>query len=214
MSCGQRVVISVLNLAVFDGGKNLDKNLWAKSCHVVILLAGREFNQILALSRRENGNNLNLMASSVTSLYLKVAQISMKLARWTSGSSVTDPLNWFAYIIWIRDGLISKLFAWTVGNTIPVTVSFTTSKAYTIPILSFSSVTHGVSSQSQSFFFSFLFLRHVLSILESKGIKFPLPDCLIHIIVTSERPKTRTKHKQKKEKFKLRLELFGIDINN
>lgn len=41
----------------------------------VIDQAGKEINQLLALSLNENGKSLSLIASSVTPLHLKVLQI-------------------------------------------------------------------------------------------------------------------------------------------
>ena len=84
-------MISFLSLAVFEGGKYLARNFWANSFQVLIDPVGREFNQSLALSLKEKGNNLNLIASSDTPLYLKVAQISKKLVMCKLRSSIGPP---------------------------------------------------------------------------------------------------------------------------
>ena len=70
--------MSFLNFAVLAGGKNFARNFCAKSSQVVMDPEGKEWSQVFALSLREKGNTLNLTASSVTPLYLKVSQISMK----------------------------------------------------------------------------------------------------------------------------------------
>lgn len=58
------------------------------SSQVVIDSMGNEFKQCFALSRNENGNNLNQAASSDTPLYLKVSQICNMY--WDPQSSKLD----------------------------------------------------------------------------------------------------------------------------
>ena len=86
-------VMSFINFADFAGGKNLVKNFYAKSFHVVIVPDGSASNHPFALSFNENGNSLNLMASSDTPFDLKVSQISKKLAMCRFGSFFKSPLN-------------------------------------------------------------------------------------------------------------------------
>ena len=85
--------ISFLNLAVLAGGKNFARNFWAKTFQVVILLAGKDCNQFLALSQSEKGNRRSRTVSFDTLLCLKVSQISKKLAMCAFGSSVEEPSN-------------------------------------------------------------------------------------------------------------------------
>ena len=61
-------MISLRNLTVLPRGKYLARNFCAKVAQSDIDPAGKEFNYSLALSFKEKGNNLSLMASSETSL--------------------------------------------------------------------------------------------------------------------------------------------------
>lgn len=73
------MVISFLIFTILAGGKNFARNVLAKSSHVVMVNGGSEFNHAFALSQRENGKSLNLIASSETLLCLKVSHNSRKL---------------------------------------------------------------------------------------------------------------------------------------
>ena len=66
--------MSFLNRAVLAGGKNLFKNLDARSFHVVTDSCGSELNQALALSLSEKGKSCNQMISSVTLFIFTVLQ--------------------------------------------------------------------------------------------------------------------------------------------
>ncbi|XP_073056952.1 uncharacterized protein [Primulina eburnea] len=68
---------------VFDGGKYFKWNALAISSQVVIEPTGKQFNQDLALSHKENENKRSLTASSETPLNLKVSQISKKSEIWS-----------------------------------------------------------------------------------------------------------------------------------
>lgn len=50
-----------------------------------------ESNHVIALSQIENGNNLSLMASSVTPFILKVSYICESLDKCECGTSVAAP---------------------------------------------------------------------------------------------------------------------------
>ena len=54
---------------------------------------GSELSHALTLSLDENGNSLNLIASSEAPLALNISQISKKLATWRFGSSLGNPWN-------------------------------------------------------------------------------------------------------------------------
>ena len=58
------------------GGNNLLRKAFDKSIQVGKVLGKCDCNQILTLSLNENGNNLSLIASSLTPLNLIVSQIS------------------------------------------------------------------------------------------------------------------------------------------
>jgi len=68
------------SFVVFAKRKYLAKNLCANPSQVVMTPGGREFNQTFALSLSEKRKSLNIIASSVTLLCLKVLQISIKFA--------------------------------------------------------------------------------------------------------------------------------------
>ena len=65
---------------ILVGGKYFARKAFANRSHVVIEAGGCEFNHALALSFNVNGKSLKRIASSYTPLYLKVSQISKKLA--------------------------------------------------------------------------------------------------------------------------------------
>lgn len=65
-------VISFLILAFLTQGKYLAKHFSAKPFHVAMEFGYKEFNQLLALSLREYGKNLNLKASSIMPGILKL----------------------------------------------------------------------------------------------------------------------------------------------
>ena len=69
-------MISLRNLTVLAGGKYLSQKFCAKVAQSNIDPTGKEFNHSLALSFKEKGNNLSLMASSRTSLTLNISHIS------------------------------------------------------------------------------------------------------------------------------------------
>ena len=71
-------MISLRNLTVLAGGKYLARNFCTKVAQSNIDPAGKEFNYSLALSFREKGNNLNLIASLGTPLTLNISHISKK----------------------------------------------------------------------------------------------------------------------------------------
>ena len=73
-----KLVILLCSLIVLVGGKYLARNFCVKVAQLVIDPTVKEFNHSLALSFREKGNNLSLMASSGTSLTLNVSHISRK----------------------------------------------------------------------------------------------------------------------------------------
>ncbi|KAJ0725229.1 hypothetical protein HanPI659440_Chr12g0456401 [Helianthus annuus] len=78
--------------------------------------AGSDISQALALSRNENGNNLNRTTSSETSLMLNVEHTLRKAAMCHPGSSCSRPSNCteFCTILIMLD-LISKVGASIVG---------------------------------------------------------------------------------------------------
>ena len=59
----------------------------------VIELGFNELSHSLALSLKEKGNSLSLIASRLTPFILKVSQISKNEARWALGSSEGNPTN-------------------------------------------------------------------------------------------------------------------------
>ena len=112
-------MISSLSFVVLEGGKYLFKNISVKSSHVVIEFGGNELSQLFALSLKENGNNLNLMASSEIPLCLNVSQSSRNCTKCSFGSSEGKPENWSKFwMIWMKAGLISKLFPYTGSRRI------------------------------------------------------------------------------------------------
>jgi hypothetical protein len=117
---------------VFVGGKYFAKNASANWSQVVMVPIVKDCNHALALPANENGNNLSLMASSVTPLTLRVLQISRKTDRCKFGSSFGKPLNGYCWTIFIRAGLSSKLFAPTAGATmlVLIDVAFGTTKSF------------------------------------------------------------------------------------
>lgn len=60
--------------AILEGEKYLVMKLCANSSHVVMEPLGNAKSQCLALSRKENGNSLNMIVSSIIPLHLKVSQ--------------------------------------------------------------------------------------------------------------------------------------------
>ena len=73
--------ISPLNYEVLDSGKNLVKNFYANSFYEPILLGCKDWSHPLALSLRENRNNLIRITSSITPFNLIVSQISKNVAK-------------------------------------------------------------------------------------------------------------------------------------
>jgi len=59
-------VISALNLAVLSGGKYLRRKAFERANQVVMEFGSSLRSQSLALSFKENGKSLNLMASALT----------------------------------------------------------------------------------------------------------------------------------------------------
>ena len=101
--------MSFLNLAFLVGGKYFIKNFSAKSFQVVIESDGKEFNQALARSLKEYGNNLSFKISSVTPFILNALATYMNNRRWRWGSSIGNPLNWPTVCnIWNMTSLSSK----------------------------------------------------------------------------------------------------------
>lgn len=63
-------------VAILVGGKYIAKLIFVNSSYVVIVYGARELSHILAVSFRENGNNLRRMSSLVMPVYLNISQIS------------------------------------------------------------------------------------------------------------------------------------------
>ena len=71
-----KLVILLCSLTVLVGEKYLARNFCVKVAQLVIDPTVKEFNHSLALSFREKGKSLSVMASSGTPFTLNISQIS------------------------------------------------------------------------------------------------------------------------------------------
>ena len=76
-ACLKKVMLEH-SLAILIGGKNLARNFWVRSSHILMEFAGSEERHVLALFVTENGDRYNRIPSSDTLFYWKVSQTSMK----------------------------------------------------------------------------------------------------------------------------------------
>lgn len=104
-----------LSFAILDGGKYLARNLWSKSCYLVIELEGKYFNLKFYFSPNENGNFLSLMAFR-DFIILKCCidlQETDNMQVWILYKSL---LKLRICIILMIKCINSKLLAWMVGH--------------------------------------------------------------------------------------------------
>lgn len=82
-----------LSFTIFDGGKNLLRNASTNSSQEVIESYGSSANHLTASPKKENGNNLNRIASWVTLFKLNGEYTSMMLRMCSCVPSYTKPPN-------------------------------------------------------------------------------------------------------------------------
>src|SRR6187401_1162597 len=88
-----KFIISFLREIILAGGKYLEIKASLHLFRESILFLGKEENQILARSLRENGNSFNLTISLSVSLFFCISHRSAKLFRWVAASPLGRPEN-------------------------------------------------------------------------------------------------------------------------
>src|SRR3954471_11409113 len=109
-------MIWVLREIIFAGGKYLVIKASLHLFQELILLQGKEENQIFAESRKENGNNFILTTSLSTSFFFCISHNSTKVLRWDTTSSLGVPENWSFITRFSKAVLISQVSALVAGR--------------------------------------------------------------------------------------------------
>ena len=78
---------------ILAGGKYMEIKASLHLFLESILFLGKDENQVLARSHRENGNSFNLTISLSTSFLFCISHNSTKLLRWDATSSLGRPKN-------------------------------------------------------------------------------------------------------------------------
>src|SRR3989337_3739402 len=86
-------MISLRREMILAGGKYLEIKASLHLFHESMLFLGKDENQVLARSRRENGNSFNFIISLSTSFLFCISHNSIKVLRWDATSSLGRPEN-------------------------------------------------------------------------------------------------------------------------
>src|SRR3990170_8497642 len=101
-------MIWVLREIIFAAGKYLVIKASLHLFQELILLRGKEENQIFARSRKENGNNFNFTTSLSTSFFFCISHNSTNVLRWDAASSLGLPENCSLITRFNKAALISQ----------------------------------------------------------------------------------------------------------